>query len=436
MSSLETRSLDSEDDSLLGALAAAPHVNPALIARLRRGAVVRDRYTLERRIGEGGMGIVWAAHDRVTDVSVALKFLKQSVASRTARRRFLREARTAGAIQHENVVKVLDVFELEDGLPVMVLELLDGESLASRLDRREKLPLDETARILLEVTSAVGTAHACGVVHRDLKPHNIFLCRGEGGGTVKVLDFGVAKLMAEEVMQSSSTALTGTGALLGTPCYMSPEQAFGEQNIDHRADIWGLGIMLYECLSGVLPTRADNVGQVLKIILEESIAPLDSVVPELPHDIAALVAKMLQRRPEARPSDLREVQAVLAAHVDTKVVSFGPPAARTSRALSYVGAALLAIVSTFVVWQLRADARGMSVQSSLAKDVTNIPSAPAREAPAQVTAPVASTSAPTVKAPAIQPRPAAPKPPTETAPEPSAPESERLPGGVVKKPPF
>jgi len=217
---------------------------------------------------------------------------------------------------------------------------------------------------------------------------------------------------------------------------MSPEQAFGEQNIDHRADIWGLGIMLYECLSGVLPTRADNVGQVLKIILEESIAPLDSVVPELPHDIAALVAKMLQRRPEARPSDLREVQAVLAAHVDTKVVSFGPPAARTSRALSYVGAALLAIVSTFVVWQLRADARGMSVQSSLAKDVTNIPSAPAREAPAQVTAPVASTSAPTVKAPAIQPRPAAPKPPTETAPEPSAPESERLPGGVVKKPPF
>jgi len=290
------------------------------------GALVAGRYRLDRLLGEGGMGVVWAATHSITRKPVALKFLKAGAHSADARRRFLREARVAAAIRHPNVIEVHDVLELDSGSPVIVMELLSGESLASRLQRERSIPLAEAASILLRVVEALESAHDLGVVHRDLKPENIFLVGGSSQ-RVKVLDFGIAKLTATEGHAARSADLTSTGAMIGTPCYMAPEQAFGEQEIDHRADIWALGLILYECLSGVLPTRAENLGQIFKILLTDAIPPLGEVVPDIPTEVGALVGRMLSRQREARPAGLWQVTSVLARHAGAPAPDLDPPSA-------------------------------------------------------------------------------------------------------------
>jgi serine/threonine protein kinase len=298
------------------------------VGELVTGAVIAGRFHLDRRIGEGGMGVVWAATHMVTRKPVALKMLKpERAADPDLRQRFIREARAVCAVQHPNIVEIHDVLETEDGSPVMVMDLLHGESLGQRLDRETRLPPGEVARLMLPVVSAVGTAHAAGVVHRDLKPDNIFLAEeGDGTLSVKVLDFGIAKVLATETDAAATGGLTGTGAMLGTPYYMAPEQIFGERDIDHRADIWALGVILYECLSGRRPTQAENIGQILKVITTDGIAPLDLVAPEVPVDLARLVRRMLMRDRAARPQSLSEVQAALKRFTDAAARSFGDPA--------------------------------------------------------------------------------------------------------------
>jgi eukaryotic-like serine/threonine-protein kinase len=294
------------------------------------GAVIAGRYRLERLLAEGGMGVVWAAKHMVTRKPVALKFVKGEAANddRT-RRRLLREARAACAVQHPNVVAVHDVMELESGSPVLVMDLLRGESLRAKLDREGKIPLHDLANILIPVVSAVGTAHSCGVVHRDLKPENIFLAEMPGGIVqVKVLDFGIAKLTSSEGIMAQSAVLTGTGLLLGTPDYMSLEQILGEEDVDHRADIWALGIVFYECLGGRRPTAAENVGKVLKIILTNTIPPINQVMPQLPEDIKALINRMLTLDRNGRPTDLREVGHVLERYSTVPLLPFDLPRAR------------------------------------------------------------------------------------------------------------
>ena len=158
------------------------------------------------------------------------------------------------------MIQIFDLFELDDLTPVMVMELLDGESLAHRLDRCGVLPVSETVRIVSTVADALASAHTKGIVHRDLKPENIFLAQGSDGTTQpKVLDFGIAKLLDD----AAGVQLTATGVALGTPHYMAPEQAFGEGDVDHRADIWSLGVVLYECLTGVRPVEGQNVRQLV-----------------------------------------------------------------------------------------------------------------------------------------------------------------------------
>ena len=291
--------------------------------RHEEGDVVAKRYRLERKLGEGGMGEVWAARHTVTRRQLALKLLK--VAARSQAQRFVREARAASAVDHPNVVTVHDIFELDDGTPVMVMELLDGESLQERLDRDARLTIEQLADLMLPVVSAVGAAHALGIVHRDLKPENIFLARVDGVTRVKVLDFGIAKLAPAHELATGAEGITQTGALLGTPYYMSPEQACGER-VDHRSDIWSLGIMFYQALSGVLPTRADSVGGVLKVVMTARIEPLAQRAPSLPEDVVSLVTRMLSEIPDDRPGDLREVQATLSRYSSVQVPSF-PPAA-------------------------------------------------------------------------------------------------------------
>jgi serine/threonine-protein kinase len=286
------------------------------------GDILAGRYRLEHLLGEGGMGVVWAAIHTVTGRPVALKLMTADATTPEARRRFLREARAAAAVRHPNIIEIYDFFDLENGSPVMVMELLAGESLANRLEREVQIPLEEAASILLQVAAAVGSAHAVGIVHRDLKPENIFLAGGSIE-CVKVLDFGIAKLIPSEGAAARSTNLTESGTLLGTPCYMAPEQVFGERDIDHRADIWALGIILYECLSGVLPTRADNVGQIFRIIATGTIPPLADRIADIPPEVAGLVDRMLSRERDTRPPDLREVADVLARHVGPSGPSFG-----------------------------------------------------------------------------------------------------------------
>ncbi len=286
------------------------------------GDRIAGRFVLERKLGQGGMGTVWAARHTMTGRRVALKFLRaQSDAA--MRQRLLREARAAGTLDHPNVCQVSDVLELaEDGL-ALVLELLEGETLAARLERCGRLSTEETARLLGPVVSAIGTAHAHGIVHRDIKPENLFVTRGD---VVKVLDFGIAKVRSTGA-PAEGAALTATGSVLGTPAYMAPEQIFGEKDVDHRADIWALGLVLYECLSGRSPTRdqAANVGQVLKTILARPIPPLSEVAPEVPDDVVAITMRMIARNRRKRPETLEETFAVLRRHAEFEAPEFGRP---------------------------------------------------------------------------------------------------------------
>jgi serine/threonine-protein kinase len=294
-------------------------------AELVAGQVIGGRYRLDRLLGQGGMGVVWAATHTITRRPAALKFLRGPDHARPEMRaRFMREARAASAVHHPNVLEVLDVFELEDETPVMVMDLLRGETLANKLAREAPLSIEVTARIVAPVVSAVGAAHALGIVHRDLKPDNIFLATDDDGRErVKVLDFGIAKLMARDEDPTEARNITGTGSMLGTPCYMAPEQACGEKDIDGRVDAWAIGIILYEALSGRRPIDGANVGQVLKQILAGTIPPLAEAAPSVPVDVAALVDQLLRRERNARPADLREALAVLRRHTDVTVREFG-----------------------------------------------------------------------------------------------------------------
>ncbi|HXK16419.1 MAG TPA: serine/threonine-protein kinase, partial [Polyangiaceae bacterium] len=294
---------------------------------LSEGSLIAGRYRLEHLLGEGGMGVVWAATHTVTRRSVAMKFLKDSMRHRKdLRERFLREAAAASSLKHPNVVEIIDVFDFEEGSPVMVMELLKGETLGAKLLRDERLSVEETAALLLPVVSAVGAAHAQGIVHRDLKPDNLFLLEGGGEPRVKVLDFGIAKLSAERYLQDGPAGmLTESGSMLGTPCYMAPEQASGESPVDHRADIWSLGVILYECLSGMRPIEGENLPQVVARLMSAGIMPLERIAPELPPEVTGLVKQMLTRDVGRRPASLVEVSRTLMRFTNVRAPDFPAP---------------------------------------------------------------------------------------------------------------
>jgi len=266
------------------------------------------------------MGYVWQAADESSGKLFALKVLKGGKAE--DRRRFQREVRAAAAIHHPNVITVHDFIELPSGLLVIVMDLLEGETLGSILHRDRRVSLPDLSTILLPVLSALEAAHALGIIHRDLKPDNVFLCRTESSLDVKVLDFGVAKLTASDGLAAQTQALTGTGSMVGTPYYMSPEQVFADKDLDARADIWSLGVIMYECLTGVRPTEADTVGRVLKRIMVADIEPITTHCPDLPEDVAALIGRMLSGDRENRPQSLGEIGDVLEVHKGARLPSF------------------------------------------------------------------------------------------------------------------
>jgi serine/threonine-protein kinase len=207
----------------------------------------------------------------------------------------------------------------------MVMDLLEGETLGARLRRSGQMPLQEIASYLVPVVSALGMAHSLGVVHRDLKPENIFLAGSEEAPTVTVLDFGIAKLTGDGGLSAPADSITSTGALLGTPCYMSPEQALGAEDIDHRTDIWSVGVILYEALAGARPVEGENLAQVVSRLVTDGIVPIEVLVPDLPEDLVRLIGRMLSQACDDRPEDLREVMAVLERHTGARAPAFGPP---------------------------------------------------------------------------------------------------------------
>jgi serine/threonine-protein kinase len=277
---------------------------------MAKGLVLAKRFRLVAKLGEGGMGSVWRADDLTLDSQVAVKLIDPNIASSTeALGRFKREAQAAAALRSVHVVQILDHgFDVENGLPFIAMELLEGESLAARLTRLKRLPAMDTADTLSQVARALTRAHEKGIVHRDLKPDNIFLVREGENEIAKVLDFGIAKRTG--VLGNTGGVKTNTGAMLGTPYYMSPEQALGQSTIDHRTDIWSLGIIAYECLTGLRPFDKETLGALLMAICNEPL-PVPSTVAPVPAGFDAWFAKVAARKPEERFASAAEATAEL-----------------------------------------------------------------------------------------------------------------------------
>jgi serine/threonine-protein kinase len=253
-----------------------------------------DSYTIEGEIGRGGMGVVYRARDERLQRRVAVKVLPPELAfSSEIRQRFTREAQTAARLSHPHIVPIHDVGEGQ-GIVYFVMGLIEGESLAARIRRRGRVPAEETRRIMRETADALSAAHALSVIHRDIKPDNILL---EGTrGRVVVTDFGIAKALSA----SSGATLTSAGMAIGTPSYMSPEQAAGERDIDGRSDLYSLGIVAYQMLAGELPFNAPTVAGILMKQITETAPLLHERYPDVPEDLSLAVARCLEKDPENR----------------------------------------------------------------------------------------------------------------------------------------
>ncbi len=280
----------------------------------RPGDVIAGKYVIERLLGQGGMGAVFAARHIKLAKSVAIKVMLSDGASPEAAQRFVNEGRAAANIQSEHVVRVDDVDE-EMGYAYMVLELLDGEDLADHLERAPKgrLAPSVAADYVSQALKGVAHAHALGIVHRDLKPSNLFLARRSDGSTVvKVLDFGISKAQGSSPLAASPAVLTSTKAMLGSPLYMSPEQLRSSKNVDQRADIWAVGVILYELMSGQRPFHGETLGELFAAILETDPVPLRQLVPDVPPALDQIVHRCLRRRPEERFASAGELVTALA----------------------------------------------------------------------------------------------------------------------------
>lgn len=279
-------------------------VDPALL----RDRVLVGRYRLDERLGAGGMGSIWRAHHLVLAAPVAVKLIdREAIPDEETLARFMREAQSAATLRSPHVVQILD-YGVDDQLPFIVMELLEGETLAQRLRQLGTLPPPETARIVTHIGRAVARAHEAGIVHRDLKPENVFLVRNEDEEIAKVLDFGVAKVSQGEL--GADGTRTRTGSILGTPYYMSPEQAQGNKTVDTRSDLWSLGVIAFECLTGRRPFYSDGLGDlVLQICIRDIPVPSDN--GSVPLGFDAWFAKACARDPDARFQSARELTDAL-----------------------------------------------------------------------------------------------------------------------------
>jgi eukaryotic-like serine/threonine-protein kinase len=300
------------------------------------GAVVDDKYRIDAFLGSGAMSVVALAHHLELEQPVAIKFLRaQGFDPEQTAQRFKREARAGARIQSEHVVRVLDVGALPGGCPYIVMEYLKGQDLGRELAERGRLSATEAAGYMLEACEALAEAHAVGIVHRDLKPENLFLAeRGGGTRTLKLLDFGISK----SAMGSSLTdlALTRTATFMGSPLYMSPEQMRSPRNVDARSDIWSLGAILYEVLSGRLPFNAESIPELCLSVISDEPPPLSTLVPDVPPGLEEVVRRCLEKDRDRRYATVAELAVALGPFAPREAST----AERTRRILELPSAAL------------------------------------------------------------------------------------------------
>jgi serine/threonine-protein kinase len=433
------------------------------------GAVLAGKYKLERLLGQGGMGAVWRAEHVQLRSPVAIKLIDEQIAQNPeALARFMREAQSAAALRSPHVVQILD-FGADRGVPYIAMELLEGESLAERLDRVERLSPAEVGRIMTEVARAISKAHELSIVHRDLKPDNIFLVRNDEVEVTKVLDFGIAK--ATQGLGVASGSETRTGAILGTPHYMSPEQAEGTKLVDHRTDLWALGVIAFECLVGRRPFDSDALGSLLLAICTRPI-PVPSAygldLPGFDAWFAKACARELPDRFQSARELANELRRVVGGAGGTDVTlmdesrapgafaktaamstpfeavppTAGVPSGRpaTERRTNVTGRAIggvvaLGAIAGIAALLLRGPSRDAAVEPAAATTIPNAAAAPAP--PSELTAPTvtptlsateAPSAAPIVSAPASAQRPKAPARRIEKAP--AAPKPAPAPTGT------
>ena len=277
---------------------------------MESSVVIAGKYRLLRKLGQGGMGSVWYAEHLTLHSAVAIKLIDPSIANNEeALGRFLREAQAAASLRSPHVVQILD-HGVDSGAPYIVMELLEGESLADRLTRVRRMSPIETARIMQQVARAVARAHEAGIVHRDLKPDNIFIVHNDDDEVAKVLDFGIAKSNTTGGLTGSASGGTRTGAVLGTPYYMSPEQAEGAKSLDGRSDIWAMGVISYECILGARPFDEATLGGLLLAICARP-PPIPSERGPVPAGFDLWFTRVCARDPNQRYANAREAMTDL-----------------------------------------------------------------------------------------------------------------------------
>jgi len=403
------------------------------VSSLQPGDVIGGRYRLVRVIGAGAMGVVWSARNESTERDFAIKLMTPESAKDPARlQRFFKEAKLAGRLRHRCIVEVYDLGRIESGplagAPYLVMELLDGEPLDALLRRTSRLPAGTALRIVADVARGLSVAHAQGVVHRDLKPANVFLHRALEGRTVpKILDFGISKLLSGALARESfKPQETTVGTILGSPAYMSPEQTSGE-DLDARADIWSLGVVLYKALSGALPFSGANFTTLMLAINTGAPVPLEDRVPGLPREVYALVSKCLSRRRGDRYVDA----AALAEAIDTILDTYDLPVLELSQIIGdavpipseHMRTVELATSKTATTIEV-VETRVLDEDRPLTSDVIPPAPPPAMRAPisrgrvALVSAALAAIAVVAFVAPRLRPQPEPPPPVVAAPPKP------------------
>jgi serine/threonine protein kinase len=283
--------------------------SPGNAAPVQEGDILASKYRVEKVLGVGGMGVVVAAEHIELAQKVALKFLlKQAAANEALVGRFLREARASVRLKGAHVAKTLDVGRLEDGAPYIVMEFLDGHDLHAEIRAAEgPLPIETAVSYVVQAAEGLAEAHSLGIVHRDLKPGNLFLTRGvDGRPLVKVLDFGISKTMDPSI-GGDGLSLTNTSMLLGSPLYMSPEQMRSSKHVDERSDLWALGAIAFELLTGRVPFEADTILELcFKVAQEKAPNPI-TLRADLPHELCEAVMKCLEKDPGDRFANVGEL---------------------------------------------------------------------------------------------------------------------------------
>lgn len=281
---------------------------------VRVGETIADKYRITELLAVGGMGLVAKAQHEVLDHPVAVKFLLPGVEAPGAATRFLREARAAAKIQSEHVVRVFDCGTMDSGVPYMVMEYLEGQSLAQVMRRERRMSIQDAVDLLMQALEGVAEAHARDIVHRDLKPSNLFLVGEPPRRTVKVLDFGISKIPVGADTPVGEEDLTHTSMILGSPKYISPEQARNSKDVDRRADIWSLGVILYQLIVGQAPFQGDTIGEIISQILLVPPTPLGKLRSDVPPLLTAAVQQCLERDPKDRYATVADLAGDLAPH--------------------------------------------------------------------------------------------------------------------------